>query len=157
MKELIRYKSFCNLVIFLMAFFICLLVYFTNSELIVFPIFGGILLVIVFILFLDEYEKAKRVVKNGTFVLGVLEPQTIKLRHLGKGLYMLKASVKYYDTQRKMTLKFNGYDIFDNWEMRVGKVKRVRDEDKKLEVLVGYLPEEPKICELYLKDAFEKI
>lgn len=157
MKELIRYKSFCNLIIFLTAFFICLIVYFVNSELIVFPIFGGILLIINIILFLDEYGKAKRIVKNGTFVLGVLEPQSIKLRHLGKGLYMLKASVKYYDKQRKMTLKFRGYDIFDNWEMRVGKVKKARNENKELEVLVGYLPEEPEICEVYLKDAFEKI
>lgn len=157
MKELIRYKSFCNLIIFLTAFFICLLVYFTNSELMVFPIFGGILLIINLILFLDEYGKAKRIAKNGTFVLGVLEPQSIKLRHLGKGLYMLKASVKYYDKQKKMALKFRGYDIFDNWEMRVGKVKKVCNENKELEVLVGYLPEEPEICEVYLKDAFEKI
>lgn len=156
MKELIRYKSFCNLIVFLTVFIICLCAYIANSKMIFLLIISGILFIINILLFLNEREKAKRISKNGKFVLGILEKNSAKLYHLGKGLYMLKASVKYYDNQRKMTLRFNGYDIFDHLELSVKKIKEEKIRSENLEVLVGYLPEQPEICELYLKEAFER-
>lgn len=156
MKELIRYKSFCNVIVFLTVFIICICAYIANSKMIFLLIVSGILLIINILLFLEEHEKAKKISKNGKFVLGILEKNSVKLHHLGKGLYMLKASVKYYDDQKKMTLRFDGYDIFDHLELRVRKIKEENIKSENLEVLVGYLPEQPEICELYLKEAFEK-
>lgn len=67
---------------------------------------------------------AMQIKKDGRFVLGVLEPKSIKVHHMGKGRYMLKACVEYYDEEKKMTLKFNGCDFFNNYEIRAGTIKR---------------------------------
>lgn len=44
---------------------------------------------------------AMQIKKDGRFVLGVLEPKSIKVHHMGKGRYMLKACVEYYDEEKK--------------------------------------------------------
>lgn len=44
---------------------------------------------------------AMQIKKDGRFVLGVLESKSIKVHHMGKGRYMLKACVEYYDEEKK--------------------------------------------------------
>lgn len=91
------------------------------------------------------------------FVMGTLNKESFTYRYVPKSFYFLKACVEYYDEERKMTLRFQGYDFITTSETSLGKVKEMVNANEKVEVLVGYLKEDPKVCELYLKDAFEKI
>lgn len=157
MKEIWRYKFFESTIMSLASAIIFTFMSRQWEALKIVWFLSIALFIIFLILFLDEYSKSMQIKKDGRFVLGVLESKSIKVHHMGKGRYMLKACVEYYDEEKKVTLKFNGCDFFNNYEIRVGTIKKIHNEDTELEVLVGYLKENPKVCELYLKDAFEKI
>ncbi|MCM1494796.1 MAG: hypothetical protein NC089_03255 [Bacteroides sp.] len=157
MKEIWRYKYYSKVI---ETFALLIIFIFMSKEWKVLKIvlFVSIALFLVFlILFLNEYYNSIQIKKNGMFVLGTMNKESFTYRYVPKSFYFLKACVKYYDEERKMTLRFQGYDFITTSTMRLERLKEMLNTDEEVEVLVGYLPEEPKICELYLKDAFEKI
>lgn len=156
MKEVWRYKYFSKVI---EAFALLIIFTFMSKEWEALKIvwFLSIALFLVFlILFLNEYHNSIRIKKNGTFVMGTLNKKSFTYRYVPKSFYFLKACVEYYDEERKMTLRFQGYDFITTSETSLGKVKEMVNANEEVEVLVGYLKENPKVCELYLKDAFER-
>lgn len=155
MKEFWRYKTFNYLIASLVPVIACIFIKVKDVRIMLLS-FSIILFLFCAVLFLSEFHNSKKIQKDGVFVMGVLEKDSIKTHVYMKDLYILKARVKYYDEQRKMTLRFQGYDICSSWEIGFGKVKEIRDRDEDVEVMVGYLVDNPVICDLYLKEAFER-
>lgn len=156
MKEMIRYKTFDYFVASLIP---VITLMFCNKEkniIKVLIVCSIVLLIICLVLFLNEYNNSLKIKREGVFVLGILEKDSIKTRVFMKDLYVIYACAKYYDEQKKMELRFQGYDICSNWEVGFGKIKEIRDKDEGVEVLIGYLREDPKICELCLKEVFDR-
>lgn len=156
MKEIWRYKSFNHFGEAFIPVIACLFIKAENVRSVLLS-FAIVYFLFRAVLFWSELRTSKKIQKRGVFVLGVLEQDSIKTHVFMKSSYILEANVKYYDEEKKMTLKFHGYDICDSKEIGYGKLKEIRNREEDVEVLVGYLPEKPEICEVYLKDAFEKI
>lgn len=156
MKEIWRYKSFNHFIESIIPIIACLFIKDGSVKSILLS-FAIVFFLFRTVLFWSEFRTSKKIQKNGVFVLGVLEQDSIKTHVFMKSSYILEANVKYYDEEKKMTLKFHGYDICDSKEIGYGKLKEIRNREEDVEVLVGYLADDHTVCELYLKDAFEKI
>lgn len=156
MKELWRYKFFDNTISSLIL--VIFLIFMSKEwEVIKIILFLSIVLFLIYtILLLDEYHKSIQIKKNGRFILGKLDKESLKFHYIPQTRYLLKACVKYYDEERKMTIRFQGNDIITTREIGMGRIKEIVNGNEEVEVLVGYLKEDPKVCELYLKDAFER-
>lgn len=157
MKEVYRYKSFNYMLGYLIAdiFFMAMPMdkpQSVKSIMIAFGIIGAISI----IFFLDEYMQAKKINKDGKFVLGVIQKESIKFRFFMKSSYIVKGEVRYFDEERKRTLVFKDYDICDIYEVSMGKIRQILADNENVEVLVGYLPEDESKCTIFFKDAFEK-
>lgn len=156
MKELWRYKFWDELI---SSFALAIIMFFMSKEWKVMRIglfLSSMLFIILLILFLNECYKSNLIRKNGVFILGKLDGESMKFRYIPQTRYMIKFYVEYYDEKRKVILKFQGYDTISKNEIPMKKVRELMNKDKELDVLVGYLPEQPEICEVYLKEAFER-
>ena len=82
--------------------------------------------------------------------------ESLKFHYIPRTRYMIQFCVEYFDEKGKVILRFQGYDIINTNEIPMKRIKELLNVNKELEVLVGYLPEQPEICEVYLKEAFER-
>lgn len=155
MKKLNDYASFGPFISYSILFLMFLLFNSGNLVIKVFAFISRAVAIIYLVVFLDEYNKAKRIDKEGKFVIGILEKNSIKKRYYTRSAYHLKGVVSYYDEQKKMTLHFSGYDIVNYRSIRYSYIEKLVQEEE-ISVLVGYLPENPTICTIYLKDAIDK-
>lgn len=156
MKELWRYK-FWDEVISLFALVIIMFFMSKEWEVMRAGLFlSAMLFIISLILFLNEYYKSNSIRKNGVFISGRLVKESLKFHYIPRTRYMIQFCVEYFDEKGKVTLRFQGYDIINTNEIPMKRIKELLNVNKELEVLVGYLPEQPEICEVYLKEAFER-
>lgn len=152
MKAIFKYISFNCALVFTSVTTILCFTYKGDSIHMIFCIINGILAVICWIIFLNKLSWDKKVNKEGKFVRGKLVRDSVNMHRFIKDLYIVRASVTYYDSMEDQTLVFWGQDLIKH---KVLKMAMKTNDD--IFVLVGYLPENSKRCIVYLSEAIERI